>query len=1478
MFLDTDHDDGIAPGRDWQHELFRELRLCQAVVFLNSAASQRSMWCHTEIALALERAKPVYPLDLESPLSPHPILTQVQGIRLERDLESSARELVERLTTDIGSVPRGRWDRRRSPYPGLRSFDESDAAVFFGRDLDVRRVLDRIDPSIPEPDGQLFAIIGASGAGKSSLVRAGVVPRLLDQKGWVVAPPFEPGTFPLDRLAASLTAAGGHPVDASTLRSEGLARVASRLLDARPGSRRLLIVIDQAEQLTTLLPADRDPFLQVMATGLVAHSPVTLVITLRQDRLNEMQPLAPIGPMIREPFVVAPLDRSALALVIEGPASKADLSIEPGLTQLIIDDAMRGAEDDPGRSLPLIAFTLQQMYDCVTAAHDDTMGIHHYEEVGRIEGAIGRRTSQAEARLAGDQSDALNQLLMRFVQIPDNRVAGSKPVALDSLSASEAVLVDRLADERLIVADAGTARLVHDRLIESWPRLAEAVRVGRDDLVRRTRLEQRAAAWSGGDDFLLGPDAAKEARTWLETQPDHTGVPPTVIRYVEASEKGIRRRRRQILAVASAIISLALVAGTLAVASSRQSGRRRTERDMAFAVSLAETARASVNDQLVRSLLLAVDASSVMERVDPDRSGAAARRVWGTLLDIVHVADGTDRTLHLPEDPNAPGLLSKPSITADGRRVAAGAWLTTTIGHEPAGDPQFYVWDVGPNTTTLRGIGKWEGRVVSIQFGASNRYVAVTSADDAKATNALEIWDLEPGHERRVHREVSPTVTGTGTSGRTLAPSIQISPDGRTFVVQRFKPAEYTVIDATTTKLLTRGKGVTGSYLDGDAFSPDGRYLVAVDLAAGSASRPVMLDLWRSAARSPVPGGEIGAIPMPRFALKAPVMLAADPKGRVLVGTPGSAKISHRLGEVASGAFALSPDGSSAVVVFSPADPADPADKLPIAAFDLRLARPDPVVVVRGFTSFTDVAFSPHGNYLSVHLSASQAGATFSSLIVDNPLQKLRHTFQVIHGWPILYAGERDQRAVVVTPDPSRTTVGTEGRQSDQPSYFPVGRPCESAVALQFWDLVASRQISTSDDLACTTSMDHRFLVFAQSKGGGRLVDLGDGSERQLPGGSLPWSPAFGLPTRGQETRLAVSTLAGSVLSIRSGLTPAGATLDSALETTSDANPDGSLRAVVHGNTVNIRDLKRHRDHAVALPDVAPDATPSFGWVAVDRLQIGYQGTDGRDRTIVVSSAGKPLWDPMFAIPLASMPTGTAVMVARTTPTRTIELWDVPKGTPPRSPVIHSIPLGRLVERAELFGLGWDLSLDGSLLAISTQDGRTEIRQVSDGTRLRILPPPNRSVTDGQIVPQFSPDGRRLAVGFGNQWLAIYDVGTGTVERFRRFPLQRSVTPRAFTADGSLLVTGDGSFLDSDSLEPVAGPFDADSQRPKLTVKGDGLLVGGLVGPLVRLDLESDVLRRSACQLAGRNLTRAEWRLSHGAASYRRTCPQWPVL
>ena len=208
VFLDSDWEDGIAPGAEWRKTLLRELHICDVVVFLNSSASQASMWCHSELVVAAELGKRVYSLDLAPGLPPHPLLGSLQGIRLETALEAGIQRLTANLRLD-GLARGGRftWERGRSPYPGLAAMDVADAGVFFGRDGEVRDLVARVDGPLGQPGGNLVVVMGPSGAGKSSLVRAGLAARLaVPRSGWAAAGPFEPGIRPLDRLARRLAA------------------------------------------------------------------------------------------------------------------------------------------------------------------------------------------------------------------------------------------------------------------------------------------------------------------------------------------------------------------------------------------------------------------------------------------------------------------------------------------------------------------------------------------------------------------------------------------------------------------------------------------------------------------------------------------------------------------------------------------------------------------------------------------------------------------------------------------------------------------------------------------------------------------------------------------------------------------------------------------------------------------------------------------------------------------------------------------------------------------------------------------------------------------------------------------------------------------------------------------------------------------------------------------------------------------------
>ena len=143
-----------------QKALFHELRLCDAVVFLNSSVSQASMWCHTELAVATELGKRVYSLDLTPGLAPHPLLRSLQGIRFETTIEAGIQRLTANLSQDgLAQGISFRWERSRPPNPGLAAMDVADAGIFFGRDEEVRRLVARVDGPLGQPGGNLVVVM-----------------------------------------------------------------------------------------------------------------------------------------------------------------------------------------------------------------------------------------------------------------------------------------------------------------------------------------------------------------------------------------------------------------------------------------------------------------------------------------------------------------------------------------------------------------------------------------------------------------------------------------------------------------------------------------------------------------------------------------------------------------------------------------------------------------------------------------------------------------------------------------------------------------------------------------------------------------------------------------------------------------------------------------------------------------------------------------------------------------------------------------------------------------------------------------------------------------------------------------------------------------------------------------------------------------------------------------------------------------------
>src|SRR3954463_15102064 len=240
LFVDFDPEQGIPTGRNWERELYAQLRRTDAVIFLASAASVASRWCFAEVSLARSLGRPVFPLRLQ-PGVELPLLADVQWTDLNDAGSAVDRLLAGLRSAGLDPADSFAWDPCRSPYPGLAPFAAEDVAVFFGRQPETHRLVELLTPTLQRGPGRFVAIVGPSGSGKSSLLHAGLLPRLARMpERWLVVPPLRPGRQPTVALAGCLArafAAHGRPrptneVAAVLARgSVGLVELAGQLAD-----------------------------------------------------------------------------------------------------------------------------------------------------------------------------------------------------------------------------------------------------------------------------------------------------------------------------------------------------------------------------------------------------------------------------------------------------------------------------------------------------------------------------------------------------------------------------------------------------------------------------------------------------------------------------------------------------------------------------------------------------------------------------------------------------------------------------------------------------------------------------------------------------------------------------------------------------------------------------------------------------------------------------------------------------------------------------------------------------------------------------------------------------------------------------------------------------------------------------------------------------------------------------------------------
>ena len=580
-----------------------------------------------------------------------------QNTRQSTDIRLVREDLavIVRRASDDGSqrVPRGdgsaRWEGG-CPYRGLLPFGESDSAVFYGRERLATELAVKVAARVN--GGGLVVVTGASGAGKSSLLRAGLLPLLArgqqvpgsDRWPRIVMTPTK---NPLTELAARLAAVGGtdalavldslarHPDQAHLAVWSAAIASATRQNQEPPaaddGAARLVLIVDQFEQVFTLNSgAEEEAARQAFVTALcsAATSPVgpaqeppaLVVIAVRGDFWDRCAAFPElVGALQDGQFVVGPMTESELRVAITGPADAAGLRIDPALTDTILGDLRAAGGDRSAGVLPLLSQAMALTWE---QREGDRLTSHGYAQAGGVSQAVQTGAERVYGVLQTGQQVLAREVLRSMTVASRDGGLSRRPVTREDLYAGlpgaarsdiNAVL-DAFAAERLAVLDDHTAQLSHDVLLRAWPRLRGWLEEDQASWILNGQLADAAAAWheSHDDPSFLYRGAQlvtlRQAITQWSANPARypalTGIQRDFLQASEHAAARSHRRRRRSLIGLGLLTVLALVASGVAF---YQRGVADQQRDQAnYKQVIAEALQYGPTDpSLAAQLLLA---------------------------------------------------------------------------------------------------------------------------------------------------------------------------------------------------------------------------------------------------------------------------------------------------------------------------------------------------------------------------------------------------------------------------------------------------------------------------------------------------------------------------------------------------------------------------------------------------------------------------------------------------------------------------------------------------------------------------------------------------------------------------------------------------------------------------------------------------------------------------------------------------------
>ena len=556
-----------------------------------------------------------------------------------------AREQVRALS--VPATPTGVTTEGICPFKGLASFEPVDADYYFGRERLVAELVARL------VGARFLGIVGPSGSGKSSVLRAGLLPALAGgvlpgSRGWRRLL-LRPGERPLEELRRMLVSGAKDPL--------------AEALDTLPANARLLLAVDQLEELFTACRSDaeRAGFAETLARAAAdPEGRAVVLVALRADFYGRFAAYPGLAELLGANHVlVAPMQSSELRRVVELPAGRVGLRVESELVDALVDDV----EGAPG-ALPLLSTALLELWQ---KRQDSALTVTAYRESGGVHGAVARLAEGTYARIPDGRKQLVRAIMLRLVgegegEAPVRRRAPLAELDLER-SGDVADVLATLADSRLVTVSVGDVEVAHEALLREWPRLREWIEEDTEGRRLRRHITQAATGWeaAGRDQGELYRGARLAAA--LDWTADHSlDVNELEREFVtesrEASDKETKRvrrtnRRLRILLAGVAVLLGAAVAGGIFAAVQRIEARHAETGQLAQRLG----AQALVDEDLDRSLLLARQAVAIDDSPQTRGYLLAALRRSPAAIGIMHGQGNVLRGI---------------AISPDGRTLAVG--------------------------------------------------------------------------------------------------------------------------------------------------------------------------------------------------------------------------------------------------------------------------------------------------------------------------------------------------------------------------------------------------------------------------------------------------------------------------------------------------------------------------------------------------------------------------------------------------------------------------------------------------------------------------------------------------------------------------------------------------------------------------------------------------------------------------------------